>query len=87
MSASKSMTNHARIRHAAFFMLLALVAEVASLAWRHPLSIYVLGAVGGLLVLLSIASVLLSLVSRPAEVERPERVETEDEEERRAAAG
>jgi len=80
------MTNHGRIRRAALFMLLALAAEVASLIWRHPLSVYVLGAAGGLLALLSIASLLLSLVSRPAEVELREWVEP-DEKKRRAATG
>lgn len=86
MSAPRSMTNHARIRRSAILMLGALAAEVASLGWRHPLSIYVFGAVGALLVLLSIASLLLSLVSRPAEMEPPESVES-DEEEREAATG
>lgn len=87
MSAPKSMTNHARIRRAAFFMLLALLAEVASLAWRHPLSIYAFGAAGGLLGFLSVTSLLLSLVSRPAELEPPEQAEADDEEEREVAAG
>ncbi len=85
MSARRAVTNHGRIRRAALFMLLALAAEVASLAWRHPLSIYVFGAVGALLVLFSITSVLLSLVSPPAEVARAESGES-DEEERQADA-
>ncbi len=86
MSARRAVTNHGRIRRAALFMLLALAAEVASLAWRHPLSIYVFGAVGALLVLLSVTSVLLSLVSPPAEAERPDSAEADDEERRAAAA-
>jgi uncharacterized membrane protein len=86
MSEPRSMTNHGRIRRSALFMLAALVAEVVSLRWTHPLSFYVFGAVGALLVLLSIASLVLSLVSRPAEMEILRRAES-DEEERRAAAG
>ena len=86
MSPRRSMTNHDRIRRSALFILGALVAEVASLAWRHPLSVYVFGAVGVLLILLSIASLLLSLVSRPAEVKQPEPEESDDEE-RQVAAG
>ncbi len=85
MSVRRAVTNHGRIRRAALFMLLALAAEVASLAWRHPLSIYVFGVVGALLVLFSITSVFLSLVSPPAEVDRPESGDS-DEEERPAAA-
>lgn len=69
MSARQSVTNHGRIRRAAVFMLLALGAETASLAWKHPLSLYVFGAVGALMALLSAASLALSLVSRPAEME------------------
>lgn len=84
MSAPRSMTNHGRIRRSALLMLLALAAEVVSLAWRHPLSMYVFGAVCGLLVFLSLASLLLSLVSRPAELEAPESTESDDEEDRAA---
>lgn len=69
MSARRSVTNHGRIRRAAVFMLLALGAEAASLAWKHPLSLYVFGAVGVLMALLSAISLALSLVSRPAEME------------------
>lgn len=86
MSARRPVTNHGRIRRSALFMLLALAAEAASLAWRHPLSIYVFGAVGALLVLLCVASLLLSLVSPPAEADRPESAESDDEERRAAAA-
>ena len=85
MSARRAVTNHGRIRRAALFMLLLLAAEVASLAWRHPLSIYVFGAVGALLALFSVASVLHSLVSPPAEAERPGSGDS-DEEERQADA-
>jgi hypothetical protein len=86
MSAPRSMTNHGRIRRSALLMLAALAAEVVSLQWRHPLSVYVLGAAGALLVLLSIASMLLSLVSRPAEMEVLEPAESDDED-RRDATG
>ncbi|HSQ60789.1 MAG TPA: hypothetical protein VLT84_10215 [Acidobacteriota bacterium] len=86
MSEPKSVTNHGRIRRSALFMLAALAAEVVSLRWTHPLSFYVFGLVGALLVLSSVVSLLLSLVSRPAEMEILRRVESEDEE-RRAAAG
>lgn len=86
MSARRSMTKHDQVRRSALFMLGALAAEVVSLAWRHPLSVYVFGAVGTLLVLFSVASLLLSLVSRPAEAEHSEPVESDDEQ-RRAAAG
>ena len=81
------MTNHGRIRHAALFMLLALGAELSSFVWKHPLSVYVFGVVGALLVVLSVGSLLLSLVARPAEP-RQEQAESEDEgEEPEAAAG
>jgi len=86
MSPRRSMTNHDQVRRSALFMLGALGAEVVSLAWRHPLSVYVFGVTGSLLVLFSIASLLLSLVSRPAESEHPEPVESDDEQ-RRVAAG
>jgi hypothetical protein len=86
MSDPRSVTNHGRIRRAALFMLAALAAEVASLRWTHPLSFYVFGVVGALLVLLSVASLLLALVSRPAEMDLVRRVESKDEE-RRVAAG
>lgn len=84
------MTNHGRIRRSALFMLGALAAEVVSLVWRHPLSVYVFGAVCALLALFSVASLLLSLVSRPAETEHSEPAESDDEsddEQRRASAG
>jgi membrane protein implicated in regulation of membrane protease activity len=85
------MTNHGRIRHAALFMLLALGAELLSFVWKHPLSVYVFGVVGALLVVLSVGSLLLSLVSRPVEsVERQEQAESERDEEdegREAVAG
>lgn len=78
MTARRSMTNHARVRRSALLMLAALAAEVVSLQWRHPLSIYVFGTVAALLVLLSLASLLLSLVSRPAEMELSEPAEADD---------
>lgn len=80
------MTNHGRIRRSALLMLAALAAEVVSLQWKHPLSVYVFGAAGALLALLSIASLLLSLVSRPADMEVLEPVES-DGEDRGAATG
>ena len=79
------MTNHGRIRRSALLMLAVLVAEVVSLQWRHPLSVYVFGTVAALLALLSIASLLLSLVSRPAGMEIVEPAKSEDED-RRASA-
>ena len=81
-----AMTNHGRIRRSALLMLAALAAEVVSLEWRHPLSVYVCGTVGALLAVLSIVSLLLSLVSRPAEMEVLERSESDDED-RGAATG
>ena len=86
MSAPRAITNHGRLRRAAILMLLALAAEVVSLAGRHPLSMYVFGTVGALLVLLSITSLLLSLVSPPAETQPRESGEPDDEERRTAAA-
>lgn len=86
MSASRSMTNHGRIRRSALLMLAALTAEVVSLQWRHPLSVYIFGAIAALLALLSVVSLLLSLVSRPADTEVVESVEPDDEE-REAANG
>ena len=81
------MTNHGRIRHAALFMLLALGAELLSFVWKHPLSVYVFGAVCALLLLLSVGSLLLSLVSRPVEaVEQAEPAESNEEDEEREAA-
>jgi hypothetical protein len=84
MSAFRSMTNHGRIRRSALLMLVALAAEVVSLQWRHPLSVYVFGTVGALLAVLSIASLLLSLVSRPADVEVVEQVESDEEDQQSA---
>lgn len=86
MSASRSMTNHGRIRRSALLMLAALTAEVVSLQWRHPLSVYIFGAIATLLAFLSVVSLLLSLVSRPADTEVVESVEPDDEE-REAANG
>lgn len=84
MSPLTSMTNHGRIRRCALLMLAALTAEVVSLQWRHPLSVYVFGAIAALLALLSIASLLLSLASRPAEMEVVERVESDGEDQQSA---
>ena len=84
MSILRSITNHGRIRRSALLMLAALAAEVGSLQWRHPLSVYVFGTVAALLALLSIVSLLLSLVSRPADVEVVERVESDDEDKQSA---
>lgn len=84
MSILRSMTNHARIRRSALLMLAALTAEVVSLQWSHPLSVYVFGAIAALLALLSIVSLLLSLVSRPADMQVVESEESDDEDERSA---
>ncbi|HKQ19562.1 MAG TPA: hypothetical protein VJW75_07420 [Candidatus Eisenbacteria bacterium] len=84
MSLLKSITNHGRIRRSALLMLAALAAEVGSLQWRHPLSVYVFGAIAALFALLSIVSLLLSLISRPAEVKVVEQVESDDEDEQSA---
>lgn len=85
MNAPRSMTNHGRIRRSALLMLAALAAEVVSLQWRHPLSVYVFGAAAALLVLLSLASLLLSLVSRPAEMEVLESAESDDDRDQAAS--
>lgn len=86
MSALRSITNHGWIRRSALLMLTALAAEVVSLQWRHPLSVYVFGALGAIFALLGIVSLLLSLVSRPADVAVVPPVESDDEERRAAAS-
>jgi len=52
-----------RLRLAAELVLLGLLVEALTLAWRHPLSVIVFLGLGGLLLAAGIVVFLFSLVS------------------------
>ena len=84
------ITNEARIRRAAFFMLLALAVEFLSLEWKHPLSIYVFGAGFTIFAALGVGSFLRSIISPSAKRgswSSPRVVEELEEEPTQAANG
>jgi len=76
-------TSEGQLRRAALFMLLGLGFEWLSLAWEHPLSIYVFAVGGGLCAAMSVGSFLVSLLSPSAQKpsrRRPSAVDELDEE-------